>query len=202
MASFGAAIKLPFSSFKKMTIGAVLFIIPIVNFFSFGYVLTVAKSAMKGKFELPEWTGWGNLFEKGLVGMIISFIWGIPAMIAYIAFFGTILVASFTTKEPPAMTGISVAGMLITGPLILLIYYVMPAAVLYYIEEGNFGAGFKFGKIFGKAFTGKWLGAYFLSFVWMVAAALIAMLLILVTAITIIGPLIVYIYLLRSEEHT
>src|SRR3989344_6689793 len=59
MANYAEAIRLPFKDFKKLTIGALLWMIPFVNIitgmFAFGYVLTASKVAMKKNYALPEW---------------------------------------------------------------------------------------------------------------------------------------------------
>jgi hypothetical protein len=54
MVDYTVSIKRPFSDFKKLLIGIVLSIIPIVNFIALGYQLNCAKTAMKKKYEHPD----------------------------------------------------------------------------------------------------------------------------------------------------
>jgi len=70
---FEIAFKKPFTNFKKLLIGILISILPIVNLFATGYLLQVAKSTIKKKKELPEWSGWGDLFVNGLIAPYSSF---------------------------------------------------------------------------------------------------------------------------------
>ena len=81
---FSTALKRPFSDLKTFIIGSALSILPIINFFAFGYILEAAKLTLKKKNTLPEWNNWGNLFVKGLLSVLIGFIYMIPGMIAMI----------------------------------------------------------------------------------------------------------------------
>ena len=49
VANFGEAIKRPFTDLKILLIGIVLSIIPIVNWFTFGYFLECARTTGKKK---------------------------------------------------------------------------------------------------------------------------------------------------------
>ena len=61
---YGAAISRPFEDIKKLIIGCLLNIIPIVNFLAMGYVFDAAKMTLGKKKGLPEWDNWGDLFMK------------------------------------------------------------------------------------------------------------------------------------------
>ena len=85
MMDFEKAIKFPMDDpawIKKVIIGAILSIIPIINFISFGYALELLKNVIDSKEELPEWSGFGGKFVKGLVAVVIYIIYMlIPAII-------------------------------------------------------------------------------------------------------------------------
>lgn len=83
MVKYAEAIKRPFSDWKKLGIGGLMYLIPLVNIitglFAYGYGLLCAKTAKEKK--LPEWKNWGDLFVKGLLAAIIGIIYFIPAAI-------------------------------------------------------------------------------------------------------------------------
>lgn len=83
------ALKRPFSDTKKLLIGTILGIIPLVNFTVIGYTLTSTGFTKEkvGKEGLPEWEDYVNLFMKGLKSVIIGIILFLPAALVL---FGTI----------------------------------------------------------------------------------------------------------------
>ncbi len=172
MVDYGAAIKRPFTDLKKLVIGVILSIIPIVNFLAFGFELKCAKSAMGKKFELPEWKDWGGLFVKGLLAVVIGIVYMIPAGIVMFlvaaTFISTMMAGSMAGQVDP---GVMVAGLmggmgigiLVFLLLLLLTVYVLPSAMMSFVSKDSFGAAFSFGEVFKKAFTVKYL------VVWIVA---------------------------------
>ena len=171
MVNYGEAFRMPFTDLKKLLIGIVLQLIPIVNFISFGYQLECAKSAMEKKFELPEWKKWLNLFVKGIIGFVISIIYMIPAIIILL-----LVAASLFSVLTSGLVGgmgrmSAVSGMfstlgitaIIVFILLLISIYIIPSALMAYVKNGNFTSAFKFGEVFKKALNLN----YFL--IWIVA---------------------------------
>jgi hypothetical protein len=61
----GESIKYPTTDndwIKKVVIGGILGMIPIVNFIVQGYYLKILKGSIENKSGMPEWEDWGNLF--------------------------------------------------------------------------------------------------------------------------------------------
>ena len=92
---FVKALRRPFSDTKKLFIGALLGIIPIVNFTVIGYTLTsTGISKENGKRDgLPEWENYGDLFKKGLVAAIIGIILFLPAVLVLFGTVGTVIIS-------------------------------------------------------------------------------------------------------------
>jgi len=86
---FVKALKRPFQDSKKLVIGSILGIIPIVNFTVIGYTLasTGISKENRGRDGLPEWGNYGDLFKKGLMAAIIGIILFLPAVLVL---FGTV----------------------------------------------------------------------------------------------------------------
>ena len=68
----------------KVIIGAVLNLIPIVNFLSCGYLLELTGNATHDRHEMPAWENWGEKFVKGFFVFIITLIYMlIPLIIVW-----------------------------------------------------------------------------------------------------------------------
>lgn len=60
------------SWFIKCIIGALLVLIPVVNFVAFGYLYVLIERARRGEVNVfPEWEDWRTLFKTGFVFFII-----------------------------------------------------------------------------------------------------------------------------------
>jgi len=83
MVDYIASLKKPFLDFKKLIIGILLSIIPIISFIAKGYYLE-SSGVTKARVpldELPKWTKFWSLFVKGLFSSIISVLYLIPSVI-------------------------------------------------------------------------------------------------------------------------
>ncbi len=185
MTNFEAAVKLPFSDWKKYLIGAGIYfvvclvalisigmmILPtltatiggyyeaantyyvtgvvlsivaaIIALFPSGYFLRCIKNTSEGKFVLPEWKNWGDLFAKGLLLMIIILLYLIPIYII------NIIQAVF----PNAILAIILTVIMVIYYIVF--YYIMPMIWAKFVNEG-FKAAFDIKNIFKRAFTTKY----------------------------------------------
>ncbi|MDD5331948.1 MAG: DUF4013 domain-containing protein [Candidatus Nanoarchaeia archaeon] len=172
MVNYTEGLKRPFTDVKKLLIGIVLSILPIINFFVMGYQLECARSMLKkGKpeYALPEWNHWGNLFLRGFLTLIIGIIYMIPLVIVGILVFGNTLMNLATvwftgTVTPDLFAGLG-AGLAVFILVAILLAYIIPSAIVAFASDYKFGSAFKLGKILKKAFTGKYFGAWFVSIV-------------------------------------
>jgi hypothetical protein len=206
MVDFEGAIKRPFQDFKKLGIGALMYMIPIVDlitrFFASGYTLECAKTAMKKKSKMPEWTDWGNLFLKGLSVFAIALIYAIP--IGIIAAFMVVKAMqgigwSTMLSVQPEMIMSNIAslglGFILFMVLLLLFSYIMPMVLMFFVDKWKFGDAFKLGEIFKKAFTGKYFIAWIVIMVYSFAITFLVGIISGLTAITFIIPLILFAFL-------
>jgi len=185
MVEYEKAIKRPFQDIKKLLIGAILSIIPIVNLIASGYIIKAAKGTMKKKNDMPEWEDWGNLFTTGLIVAVIGFIYMIPGLAAFLLSLGVVLFSTVpeaaTISSIVAAGGISLILALILIPLAML---VAPMAIMRYVDKGNFSAAFGLGDILRKVFTGKYIVAWIIVLVYSVVVFGITM------WIPVVGPAI------------
>jgi len=92
---FVEALRRPFSDAKKLLIGTILGIIPIVNFTVIGYTLTSTGLTKEevGRESLPEWENYVDLFMKGLKAVILGIILFLPAALVLLGTLGTVIIA-------------------------------------------------------------------------------------------------------------
>lgn len=83
MVSYGESVKKPFTDLKKLLIGIVLSIIPIVNFTVVQGFAMESSGVGKAKpsKNMPEWKEWRQLFVKGLAAAVIKIIYMLPALV-------------------------------------------------------------------------------------------------------------------------
>lgn len=151
MVEYANALKRPFSDIKKLLVAILFSIIPIINFMFTGYILDVAKTAMKKKRELPEWK-YGTNFLQGLIAFVISLIYMLPFLIMAILF--VVLLVLFEKNTAGVIITVLAFVLVATLYSILII-----GANMRYAEIRKFGAAFEFGAIIKKTFSKKFIGA-------------------------------------------
>jgi len=203
MPKYNESIRKPFSDLKNLAIGTVLSAIPIANWAATGYILEssgVGKS--KPSYSLNEWGDWGELFIKGILSTVISFIYVLPAILVMLLGIGGAAISTISANPEikasllaggpmalqktgmafmSAMTlaniGLMATAIVAGGLLMLIASYVTPMAVLTYIRTGSIGAAFRLGDVFGKAFSWTyltvWLVSLFVSFLVMLVLGFI-----------------------------
>lgn len=178
MVNYTEGLSRPFSDGEKFIIGSILAMIPIINLFVIGYALRGAEMVLKRKkksYALPEWNNWGDLFVKGVLSAIISFVYAIPFIIVYLKlyfkFISNILLTLISTPEQLIIeiTSIIMNNLLLVLLLVILgilTSIIIPMAILNYIKYGKFGAAFKFSEVLSKIKGGyilAWITAIVLS---------------------------------------
>ncbi|MDD5181650.1 MAG: DUF4013 domain-containing protein [Candidatus Nanoarchaeia archaeon] len=173
MVDYSNALKRPFSDIKKLLIAILLSVIPIISFMFTGYILDVAKTAMKKKYKLPEWR-YGTNFVHGLISFVISLIYMLPFLIITMLFI--VLITIFENNTAGTLITILVFVVIATLYSILII-----GATMRYAETRKFGAAFEFGAIIKKTFSQKFIVALCVAgLISFLVALAVAMLLLLV----------------------
>jgi hypothetical protein len=150
----GKAFTFPFDDedwVKKLVIGAVLLIIPIANFITFGYMIRTLRNVAEGQAKpLPEWDQWGDDFMKGLLVVVAAFIYSLPIVLVNVitAILGAVAGSADSQSTQGVMALCTTVLSCLSGLWGLVVGIVIPAAVVKYAEEGEFGSFFKFSEIF------------------------------------------------------
>lgn len=136
---------------KKILIGGILLLIPIVNFIVIGYYIKTVKSTIETKPGIPAWDDLGSMFIKGLIVIIINIIYMIIPLIIIFGTIGGAVMTAISSGDFSATTfGAALGGSLIGFLIMLIVYLIMPMALAMYAAEDSFGAAFKIGKILSR----------------------------------------------------
>ena len=170
MVDYVESVKRPFTDIGKLVLGIVISIIPIVNFMFSGYLLNVAKSAMKKDMDLPKWENWGTLFVEGLLAFVIGIIYMLPVVVILggLLLVGGLSVPGLITGGMLGMAGVMAGlGMYIVVLVIvgLVLGFLSTVALLTYAETRDFSSAFAFRDIIKKAFTGTYIVGFIITMV-------------------------------------
>ena len=208
MVDYENALKRPFQDIKKLLIGSLLAIIPIVNFMYVGYVAKATKNTLNKNNDLPEWEEWGDLFIKGLTIIVIGLIYSIPVGLFLFAGLGTIIFTALASGG-----AINIGSLIASGGIVLLIGFLfllvtgffVPMALMNYIHKENIKSAFDFREIFKKVFTGNYIIAWILTTVYSIVISVLLLIIpivgtVIASYITWITSMTVFAEVYNEEE--
>jgi hypothetical protein len=103
----------------KVLIGTLISIVPILNFVGVGYALDVTRNVNNGQeTPLPEWNDFGGQFIRGLLAVIIQFIWSLPLLVLVCPFIFTII--GSVDAESGQLTGAGSAA-IVCMPILIIV---------------------------------------------------------------------------------
>jgi len=176
----------------RTLIGGVLgllsvFVIPTVVVL--GYLVRVLETTVEGAEEPPAFEDWGTLLVRGVVASVIVIAYTLVPVLAYLVvltvFFGA---GGVIGGDVGALVGVAGAlAALGLIPVVLVVYYAVPAALTAYANQGSIGAAFDVSVLKPVLLRSEYLIA-------VLAPLVVAVLLWIVTAVlavTIVGLLLV-----------
>jgi len=171
MVNYLEAIKRPFTDFKKFIIGILLGIIPIINFFVYGYEIECARTAIKKNFKLPEWKNFKKLFVNGFLSFVISFVYLIIPFVIFALAIGKYLMESqIAAQNQNEIIKIILSNrsplLIISIVLLILALYIIPLATIKFAKNYKFKEAFSIKKIFKRAFTLKYFKVWIIMFLY------------------------------------
>jgi hypothetical protein len=143
---------------QKLGIGGLLLLIPGVNIvtslFVVGYSLRVLKNVAEGtENPLPEWDNWGEDWVHGFLFVLATFIYSLPLIVLS----GIVSLVSASAEYAGYEAGGDVSVLTSIGACGLSCLYalwggaealILPAAMINYAIEGDFGSMFRFSDLF------------------------------------------------------
>jgi len=171
--NLGKAFQYPFEDREwasKIGLGALISLVPILNFAMLGYILEVMRRVQHSDpTPLPGWDDLGKKFMDGLMLFLAGFVYALPVIILVgipMALIAIPAAVAANSNSQGVANAVATAGGFVGLCLscILILYgialsIVFPAIYLEYAAKGTFGACFNFKDIFAR--LRKDAGAYF-----------------------------------------
>ncbi len=129
-------VKFPFHDrewLKKMLLGCIFMIIPIVNILVLGYFVECIRLGIRGKTILPDWADWEIYLRQGLMALLI-----------FAAYLGIPMLFTFILHIVPIL------GIMVSAIVTLLAGAMVPMAIANCTITSNILDAFKFGEIIYK----------------------------------------------------
>lgn len=160
---------------KKLLLGGVISIVPILGLAAVGYMLRTLKNVAAGAPRpLPEWDDLGGDFVKGLVTVVAGFIYALPLLVLFVP---VVVLGALAGQNSNSDAGglLVMAGVwCLAVPYGLILSAWLPAATARFALDGDLGAFFRFGEIWGL--IRRNLGNYIIALlVYMVVSQVAAM---------------------------
>jgi hypothetical protein len=187
---------------SKLFIGALVSLIPILNFAWTGYTVDIVRNVSDGvSFPMPEWSDFGDKFVKGFFIWAAGFIYSLPALIIGCLPLGFLAISAGTESSNTSDTflsifagvGIFFACLIVLYALVLSFYF--PSVFINFAKKGTFGSCFEVGeiiKIVSKN-TSKYLTAWLVSIVGaIVVGIVVALISIVLGFIPCIGWILIW----------
>lgn len=177
----------------KLGLGALISLIPILNFSWTGYMVEIIRNVCDGAMQpLPTWDDIGKKFTDGLILFAAGLIYGLPALLL-LGIPTFLMISAGVFSGDRGMQDISqilasVGGVLFFAVICVVVVYslllsvVYPAILVIFAHEGTFAACFKFGEIMQliNRNSGAFFSAWGMS---IVAALLVGVVVSIVTAV-------------------
>jgi hypothetical protein len=129
---------------SKILIGALVGIVPILNFATTGYAVQTTRNIRDDQSPLPGWSGnVGKFFMEGLKLFVIGILYSIP-----IGILAAIMIPLFAS-DSGAAKALGVLIGLVELVLALLLIFWFQGIIVNFANVGTIGSGFQLGKIWG-----------------------------------------------------
>jgi len=144
---------------SKLGLGALITIVPILNFAWSGYLVDIIRNVMNNDAEpLPNWDDLGKQLSEGLILFAASLVYASPILIlmclplSMMAFSG--LISGNSNMEDVARVITGAGSVLFSGLLCIFVLYALALSVIYpailvmFSREGTFASCFKLQEAF------------------------------------------------------
>jgi hypothetical protein len=167
---------------SKLGMGAVVAMVPILNFAWSGYMVGIIQNVMNNVQEpLPNWDDIGKKFTDGLILFAVGLVYALPMLVAIclplsIMIVPAILAGNGNMQEfSRAIAGVGSALFFcllcvftIYGLVLSVVY---PAILVIFAREGTFASCFKFREVFNL--IGRNAGSFFTAWGVSIGASLV-----------------------------
>lgn len=167
---------------SKLGIGAVVAMVPILNFAWSGYMVEMIRNVMNGaRAPLPTWDNLGQKFNDGLMLFLAGLVYSLPLLVVIcLPLSGMVIPAIMSGNQDLQGAAEAIAGASSVLFLCLLCVFfvytlalsvIYPAILILYAREGTLASCFKFREVFDL--IGRNTGSFFTAWGVSIAAGLI-----------------------------
>ena len=161
---------------KKILIAGLMMLIPLVGqFFLMGWMLeTIRRVIMRDPQPLADWNDFGGLLVKGLKAFVVGLVYSLPIILVSVCGgAGFAMLGGGDAESPSTAAGVVLLCFVCLVMIyVILLALIMPAALGNLASDGNVGAAFRFGDVFGLVKAAP--GAYILTVVGVFLAGIIS----------------------------
>jgi hypothetical protein len=144
---------------SKLGIGALVSLVPILNFAWSGYMVELIRNVTNNTAEpLPNWDNFGKKFTEGLILVLVGLVYALPIIILICLPLSVMTVPAILAGDGGlgdfGQVVAGVGGVLFFCMMLLLVAYslilsvVFPAILVVFAREGTFASCFKFREVF------------------------------------------------------
>lgn len=170
----------------RIVIGGVLsyasvLVLPI--FLIFGYLMWVLEASARGEESPPAFEDWGEMFVDGLKGFAVAFVYSVVpvGIVAVSVVFAGAGASSGNDAAAGILGGVGLLGVLVSLLAMVVLYYLVPAALTNMALEGSFGAAFDAGTLKRVLLSADYLVAWLIPFVVVLVLNVVSVLLVALT---------------------
>jgi len=167
---------------SKLGLGAIISLVPIVNFAMTGYMVGILRNMMNNAEEpLPNWDDFGKKFMDGLMLVLAGLVYALPVIVLSclpLSILSIPAILSGNQNMKNLSDSLATAGgVMFAGLACLFVVYglalsvIFPAIYVLYSREGTFASCFKLREVFDL--IGKNAGAYFTAWGMSIVAGLV-----------------------------
>ncbi len=175
---------------SKMGLGAVISLVPVLNFAMTGYMIQIVRNMMDNAEEpLPNWDDLGKKFMDGLILVLAGIVYALPVIILSclplsIMTIPAIIASGNSNFQDVANTITGAGGVLFAAMSCVFVVYglvlsvIFPAIYVNYAKEGTFASCFHLREVFD--IIGKNAGSFFTAWGMSLVAGLVVGLVVMV----------------------
>ena len=145
---------------SKLGLGALISMVPILNFAWSGYLVGILRNTMNHAVEpLPSWDDLGKKFSDGLILFAAGLVYALPILIPLLLPLGVVVSSGLSSgirnMQDIGQTLTEAGGALFFCLLCVLLLYglvlsvIYPAILVQFAREGTFASCFKLNEAFG-----------------------------------------------------
>jgi len=183
--NIGKSFSFPFEDkqwISKLGLGAVIAMVPILNFAWSGYMVALMRNVMNNQQEpLPNWDDLGKKFSDGLILVVAGFAYSLPMLLVVCLPLGFMIVPAILSGSQDmqeianAIAGVGTAIFFCLLCVFLLYSVVLsviyPAILVLFAREGTLASCFKFGEVFNL--VGRNTSPFFTAWIVSIVAGLV-----------------------------